>query len=325
MIVHSPEGLSPLINPAANAEVEALFTDITQPQAPLEHRLSPEELERYGLESPPPPAPTEPFFCLLPGSENKLPDLQFTVGSDELVDKIRARNAQQEVLTNPTVIPTVMPPEPIFPPTSTPPPKQQEKPTTEVEVQAVAEVPKKQELPSWAKELFYLEIPKWGIDITTLPKAERTKVKIDSSTRYFVGSNPSDTINKFQETGRYLQAWGFEQSKNGVGMYYVSPLQIEGDINIWFPDATPAEKTALKLRYMGISTTIMNAFDDVDTNIYIAVKNALYIGQYGDDIEALWVETPGTMKSGTQFITKVVKVLSIPVAPLPSPTSTPVK
>ena len=316
MIVHSPEGLSPLINPAANAEVEALFTDITQPQAPLEHRLSPEELERYGLETPPPPTPTEPF-CLLPGAENtfpKLQDLKFTVGTDAMLEKIRTnnkQNTQQEAqIANSTPAQTEI--------KSTPSPTIEASPSP-------AEAPKEQELPSWAKDLFYLEIPKWGIDITTLPKAERTKVKIDSSTRYFVGSNPSDTINKFQETGRYLQAWGFEQSKNGVGMYYVSPLQIEGDINIWFPDATPAEKTALKLRYMGISTTIMNAFDDVDTNIYIAVKNALYIGQYGDDIEALWVETPGTMKSGTQFITKVVKVLSIPVAPLPSPTSTPVK
>lgn len=43
------------------------------------------------------------------------------------------------------------------------------------------------ELPKWAKELFYLEIPKWGIDFTTLSKAERAKVKIDSNTRYFAG------------------------------------------------------------------------------------------------------------------------------------------
>jgi len=116
MIVHSPEGLSPLINPAANAGVKALFTDIIQPQAPIEHRLSPEELKKYGLESPP-PTPTGPFVCLLPGTEkNTFPDLRFTVGSDELVAEIHTRNAQQEALTNPTVRPTATE-EYLFPPT----------------------------------------------------------------------------------------------------------------------------------------------------------------------------------------------------------------
>jgi len=311
MIVHSPEGLSPLINPAANAEVEALFTDITQPQAPLEHRLSPEELERYGLESPPPPAPTEPFFCLLPGSENKLPDLQFTVGSDELVDKIRARNAQQEVLTNPTVIPTVMPPEPIFPPTSTPPPKQQEKPTTEVEVQAVAEVPKKQELPSWAKPYFYYKLPAWGVDVNKLNPSEKLEIKDKlGSGRYFFDGKLSDLIQTNEKQHQYLTAYRFQLtgSRFDVAYNHGTKQKIDAYIESRFKDASPAEIAALKQRNLALAEAFMNEFRDKE-GIHMKTTISLQLQKYYDTVEWTVWQTDGKSLENAKFL----GILNIPI------------